>query len=58
VNKKRNSLKKISGVGVVAAATSQLWVKPVVNAVVLPAHAQASCDVRIVSGAVRAPRLI
>ncbi len=39
---RRNALKKLTGIGVISGATAALpngWVKPVVDAVVLPAHA-------------------
>jgi hypothetical protein len=39
---KRKTLQKIIGVAAVGATTPSSWVKPVVNAVVLPVHAQTS----------------
>lgn len=42
MNPKRNSLKKISAATLVASGLPSIWTKPVVNAIVLPAHADTS----------------
>jgi len=39
---KRNSLKKLAGVGVVSVLVPKSWTSPMVDAVLLPAHAQTS----------------
>jgi len=42
VNQKRKTLKKVVGVSAVTALTPISWKKPLLNAVILPAHAQTS----------------
>lgn len=42
MNNKRKSLVKIVGVGSIPLLASNSWIKPVVNTVILPAHAQTS----------------
>ncbi len=44
MNKKREALKKLAGVSAVAAIAPTSWMKPVLNAVILPAHAQTSVN--------------
>lgn len=47
MEQKRNTLKKILGVSTIAAVTPSSWKKPIVNAVILPAHAETSICVDI-----------
>ena len=42
MSKKRKTLQKLVGVGTVATAIPQSWVKPVLSTVVLPSHAETS----------------
>lgn len=42
MNSKRKSLKALTALGVGVAATPSAWKKPIVNSIVLPAHAQTS----------------
>jgi len=42
MNSKRNTIKKIAGVGTIASLLPQAWTRPVVTSMVLPAHAQTS----------------
>ncbi len=39
---RRNLLKSVASVGAIGTALPNTWIKPVVNSVVLPAHAQTS----------------
>lgn len=42
MNEKRHTLKKLTGAGAIASILPKAWIKPVVNSVVLPTHAQTS----------------
>ncbi len=42
INTKRTTLKKIIGFSAIATALPKSWVKPTINSVLLPAHAQTS----------------
>ena len=44
MNQKRNTLKKVVGASAVVALTPTSWTKPLVNGIVLPAHAQTSVN--------------
>lgn len=42
MNQKRDLIKKLAGIGVVTTISTNSWTKPVVNAILTPAHAQTS----------------
>ncbi len=51
MNTKRATLKKVTGISSIALALPSSWMQPVINTVLLPAHAQTStCDVADLSG--------
>ena len=50
---KRSALKKMAGLGLVSAAVPNTWVKPMIESVFLPAHAQTSLNSLTLSGSRR-----
>ena len=42
INRKRDSLKRLAGVGAIVSLWPKEWVKPITNSVLLPTHAQTS----------------
>lgn len=50
MNTKRSALKKMAGLGLVSAAVPSTWVKPMVESVFLPAHAETSLNSLTLSG--------
>ncbi len=50
MNNKRKALKKIFGCSAVASVLPIAWIKPVVNSVVLPAHANTSTPMAVMFG--------